>query len=448
MTKEALELQIKSVVAKFLAESEKKDVQIVSHFDTDGITSASIMIQALKKADRTFSLRIVKNLDGETIFSLPKDKIILFLDLASGSLNHVKKSGLENVFIIDHHEVPQEVPENVSMINPQLNGKEKISSSGLTYLFCREMNGGNKEFAKLAVLGMVGDMLEKEIDRMNDGILKDGEVARKRGLLLYPSTRPINKVLEYSSYPYIPGVTGNGRGVTELLRESEIMPENRKYKNLLDLNEKEMSNLVTGIVLRNPKVKKEIIGDIFLIKLYNKLEDARELSARINACSRLGESDVALQLCLEVPEIKRKAESIHAKYRQLILSSLKFVSETEKIQGKNYVIINARSRIPDAIIGTTASILSNSPLYEEGTTITTMAYNENGEIKVSMRNSGRKGRNVRQVLKSVVEKTGGETGGHEHAAGCLIDFDKEEEFVNLLKKELEIELIKIPAKSF
>ena len=447
MEKEALQIQIKSVVEKFLDETKDREIQIISHFDTDGITSASIMVQALGKLDKTFSLRIVKNLDKEIISSLPKNKITLFLDLASGSLNHIRGSGLKSVFIIDHHEIPGEVPEKINIINPQLNGKEKISSSGLVYLFCKEIDEKNKELAKLAVLGMVGDMLEKEIDKLNNNILSDGEVAKKRGLLIYPSTRPINKVLESSSQPYIPGVTGDSEGVKELLRESGIVPEGKRYKNLIDLDEQEMTNLVTGIILRNPKAKKEIIGDIFLIKSYNKLEDARELSARINACSRLGESETALKLCLEIPDAKKRAESIHAKYRQSILSSLKFISKMEKIEGKKFVIINAKNKIPDTIIGTMASILSNSPLYEEGTIITTMAYNENDEIKVSSRNSGRTGRNLREVLKSVTEKTGGETGGHEHAAGCLIEIEKEEEFIKTLKKELEMELVKIPSKT-
>ncbi|RLG14977.1 hypothetical protein DRN69_03660 [Candidatus Pacearchaeota archaeon] len=442
--KNTLELEIKAMAKRFLQESEDREIYIISHFDTDGITSATIMIQALKRLDKRFSVKIVKRIEEQFIENLPKDKLILFLDLASGSLEQIRKASLKQVFIIDHHEIIiQEVPDNVNIINPEINGKEKISSSGLTYLFCREIDPKNKEFAKLAVLGMIGDLMEKNLERLNNGILNDGEVKRKRGLLIYPSTRPLNRVLEYCSEPYIPGVTGNIKGVLELLREVGLNPVNGKYKSLMELNEEEMSKLVTAIMLRNPKAKnKVIIGDIFLIKLFNKLEDARELSAIINACSRLGESELAIQFCMEIPKAKKKADSMHAKYKQSIISGLRSVSEIKKIQGNGFVIINAKDKIKDTIIGTIASILSNSSIYEEGTIVTTMAYYEK-KIKVSARIVGEPTRNVREILNNVVRKVGGEVGGHQMAAGCMISQEKEKEFIEILKKDLEIELVKI-----
>jgi RecJ-like exonuclease len=435
-----LELEIKRISKIFLEKTKDKEIQIISHFDTDGITSASIMIQTLKDLDKQFTLKIVKNLEENFIKNLNKNKITLFLDLGSGSLNYIKN---ENVFIIDHHEIIQEIPKNIEIINPELHEKQKISASGLTYLFSKEINPKNKKFAKLAVLGMVGDCLEKEIEKTSDQILNDGDIKRKKGLLIYPSTRPINKTLEYSSHPYIPEVTGNIKGVLELLREANLKPENGKYKNLLELKDEEMKKLTTSIILRNPQIKNQnLIGDIFLIKLYNQIEDARELSAKINACSRYGKPELAIQLCLEIPSAKKRVESIHSKYKQELITALKFAQETKKIQGDKFVIINTKENIKDTMIGTVASILSNSSIYEEETIIITMAY-YNNKIKISARNTGRKGRNVREVLNRVVTIVGGDVGGHEFAAGCLISKEKENEFLEILKKNLEVELIKV-----
>ena len=439
----SLEIAIKEMAEKFLEVIGDKEIQVISHFDTDGITSATIMIQTLKKLDKKFSVKIVKSLEEKFIYSLPKNKVTIFLDLASGSFNHIQQSGLKEVFIIDHHEIVQAVPEEINIVNPELNGKEKISGSCLTYLFCKQINQENKEFAKLAILGMIGDMLEKEIDKLNNGILEEGEIKRKRGLLIYPSTRPLNRTLEFCSNPFIPEVTGNIKGVLELLREIGLNPTNGKYKSLLELDEKEMKKLVTAIMLRNPRSRdKEIIGDIFLIKLFNKLEDARELSAIINACSRFGEPSTAIQLCMEIPKAKKRAQSIHAKHKQFIISGLKFASETEKIKGNKFVIINAKDKIKDTITGTIASILSNSSLYEEGTIIITMAYYDD-KIKVSARSVGKNHRNLREVLSRVVNITGGEVGGHDCAAGCMITRDKEQEFINCLKKNLEVEVVRV-----
>ena len=440
---EIFEKELKSFAEEFLKKTENKEILIMSHFDTDGITSASIIISTLKKLDRKFSIRILKNLEEKTIKGLPKDKIIFFLDLASGSLEHIKNNNLKDVFIIDHHEISQKIPENVRIINPHLTNKQKISTSGLAYLFAKQIIPEAKELSKLAILGMIGDCLEKEIDSLNHGILEESGVQRKRGLLIYPSTRPLNRVLEYSSNPYIPEVTGNLKGVLEILRESGIIPERGKYKSIMELDEKEMKNLTTSILLRNPKIKsKDLVGDIFLIKMFNKIEDARDLSAIINACSRSGRPELAIQYCLEIPKSKKEAELAHIKYKQNIITGLNFVQETKKIQGKGFVIINAQDNVKDTMIGTIVSIISNSSIYEEGTIITTMAYYED-KIKVSSRIVGRKGRNLRELLASVTNLTGGESGGHEHAAGCLISRKKEREFIDILKKNLEIELIKI-----
>ena len=108
---EILEKEIKSFAEEFIKRLDNKEAYIVSHFDTDGITSASIMISTLKKLDKKFSLRIVKSLDEKFINEIPKDKMIVFLDLASGSLNHIKNANLNNVFIIDHHEISKKIPE-------------------------------------------------------------------------------------------------------------------------------------------------------------------------------------------------------------------------------------------------------------------------------------------------------------------------------------------------
>ena len=292
---------------------------------------------------------------------------------------------------------------------------------------------------------MVGDLLEKEIDKLNNHIMEDGEIKRKRGLLIYPSTRPLNRTLEYCSNPFIPGVTGNSEGVMELLRETNLAAKNGKYKSIIELNKEEMERLITAIMLRNPRCRNsEIIGDIFLIKLFNKLEDAREISALINACSRYGEPATALQFLMEIPSAKKTAESIHIKYKQQLISGLDFIEKAEKIQGNGFVIINAKNKVKDTMIGTIASIISNSPLYEEGTIIITMAYYED-KIKVSTRICGRvsNGRNVREILNTVIERLGGEVGGHEVAAGCIISQEKENDFIKILKENLEIEVVRV-----
>lgn len=436
----------------FLEKTGKKDILVISHFDTDGITSAAIFGKCLQNLDKKFSFKIIKSLDKDFISTLPKTKIIVFLDLASSNLKDLAK--LPNqIYIIDHHEldISFKLPDNIKIINPHLfHSGEDMSGSCVTYLVSKELTKKpNVEQATLAIIGLVGDILEKNIGPLTNTIIKDGETTIKKGLLLYPSTRPLNKALEYCSNPFIPGITGDNAGANELLRESGIEFTKKGYKTLIELNDDEMKRLATAVALRitDTEKMKEFIGNLFLVKFFNKLEDARELSALINSCSRMGHTHIALLLCMGNKNAKQQAEKIYIKYKQNIISGLNHVNSNPKIQGKQYVIMNAKDQIKDTIIGTIASILSMSAVYKEGTIIITMAYNKD-KIKVSSRISGTRGeksssRNLKEVMNEITDLIGGEAGGHKFAAGCIINKDKEEAFIELVKKKLDIEHIKI-----
>lgn len=434
---------IQHVTERLEALSTTKPLKIISHYDTDGITAAAIVARALQRLNKSFSLEIVKNLDEQCIAVLPDTHVLVFLDLASASLHYLKEKKTD-VFILDHHEFAHPVPENVTLINPLLFHEEPLSGAGLAYLLAKALSPHNTDLAYLAVIGMVGDVLDKNVSKLYDEILKDADVTVKRGLLLYPSTRPLDRALEYSSQPYIPGVSGSYRGAIELLREANITKFNGRYKSLHELTDNEMSALVTAIMLRYAAATppSNLLGNLFLVKFFNKLEDARELSALINACSRMGFPETALGFCLGNKKAKEEAERIYIDYKHHLMAALRTITELEKIAGRNYMIINAKNAIKDTIIGTVASIISNSPAYAEGTIIIALAYHED-KIKVSARIAGRTGRNVREVLARAMMPIGGEVGGHPNAAGCLLSRDKEAAFIAELQKVLEIELVKV-----
>ncbi len=437
---------IKNFSNIFLQKIKENKVHLISHYDTDGITSAAIILKVLEKLQKQFSLKIIKQLSVEEISLFPKDKIIILSDLGSGNLDIL--SNLDNeILIIDHHEITGKISKNIHMINPHAsNIYHELCSAELCYLLAKEISNENKDLAHLAIIGMVGDSMEKEINKLRNEIINDAEVKIKKGLLLYPSTRPIDRVLEFSPKPFIPGVTGNSKGTFELLKEAGIEKKEKSYKFLIDLDEQEMKNLVTAVALRlSAKESSEFIGNLYLIKFFNKIEDARELSAIINACSRMDNPQTALMLCLGNSTARKKAERIYFNYRQHIILGLRYIDKNNKIQGREYVIINAKDQIKDTIIGTLASILSFSQIYKEGTIIITMAY-DNDKIKVSARLCGRNPsspRNLKELMDSITKSIGGESGGHKEAAGCTIKKEDENKFIELVKSKLEYELIKI-----
>ena len=185
---------INNLTKEFLEQSKDKPIRVVSHYDTDGITSAAIIIKTLRRLRKKFTVRIVKGLDKEIIKNelsrqQNKKEILLFTDLASGSLNHFKN--LENpIFILDHHEIDKEklnqINKNnkIKIINPHLFEEEEVTGAGLCYLFSKAISKENKDLSNLAVIGMVGDRHENEISKPSQQIINDTkELSIKKGLL-------------------------------------------------------------------------------------------------------------------------------------------------------------------------------------------------------------------------------------------------------------------------
>lgn len=437
---------ISNLSREFLEITRNKPIRLISHYDTDGITSAAIITKTLRRLDRKFSLRIIKGIDKKILDEELKRnsrEIILFVDLASNSLESFQN--LENpIFILDHHEIDKtKLNEKIKIINPHLFAEEEVCGAGVCYLFSKAISEKNKDLASLAIIGMIGDRHETKINRIYQQILNDAEgLEIKKSLLIFSATRPLRKSLEYSTNFYIPGVTGSSQGVLELLRENQISSE----KTLYELNEEEISKLVTSILIRMASggEKAEIIGNIYIMKFFNRKEDVRELSVLVNACSRLGHPEIALSFCLQHENAKEKAQEIYVQYKQELIEGLKNAEKIEKIIGNGFTIINARDSIKDTIIGTITSILSSSLDYKEGTVLIGMAYNQD-KIKVSARIAGRKGKNLKEVLEKTINMNNieAEVGGHQMAAGCLIKKEDEIKFVDELRKALEIEVMRI-----
>ena len=79
--------EIQEFTKTFLQETKDEKIHLVSHFDTDGITSAAIFTKTLERLAKQFSVKILKGLNKEEIENFPEDKIT-FIKTAGYSFNH------------------------------------------------------------------------------------------------------------------------------------------------------------------------------------------------------------------------------------------------------------------------------------------------------------------------------------------------------------------------
>jgi hypothetical protein len=145
---------------------------------------------------------------------------------------------------------------------------------------------------------------------------------------------------------------------------------------------------------------------------------------------------------MEIPSAKKKAEIIHAKYKQFIISGLKFILEAEKIKEKEFIIINVKENIKNIPIRTITKLICNSFIFEEEKIILVMIYSKDN-IKISARSVGKNKRDIQETLGKIMVEIKGEIRGNQLYTECLIKKEQEQEFIELLKKNLKIETIKI-----
>lgn len=446
---------INNSIAKFKS-LEKTPVRIISHLDADGIAAASILAKAFTRENIKFSLSIIKQISKQRLkeFADETYKIYFFTDLGSNSLTEIENTFLnKEVFILDHH-IPEKKETKLNFVNPHLfdiDGTKEISGAGVVYLFAKYMNELNKDLSYLAIVGAIGDIQEdyindsKKFSGINQDILKDAESSGKLrieiGLRMFGiQTRPLHKLLEYSTDPYIPDVTGSEENAIHFLNELNIPVKDyeNKWRRLCDLKEEELKKLVTGIVLRrmgSEEKPEDIFGEIYTILNENELSptrNAREFATLLNACGKLGKSSLGIGVCLDDEKSKKQANDLLLDYKKEIIKALNWFYSKRKtesiIEDKNLVLINVEHNLRDTLIGVLTSIISKSNLYQDNTVIMTMVYTPDDEIKVSVR-----GVNTEMDLKKLLEKIGEkiplQLGGHTSAAGCLFSLEKEKEFV-------------------
>ncbi len=439
---------ISDYVNKFNFLNKNSYIKIVGHIDCDGLAATSIIVKAFNREDFRFSVINVKQVDIKLLDKLLKEDfdILFFLDLGSDYIKELEERFNKPIFILDHHKFDYSIT-NINVVNPYIFNLayEEISSSGIAYLFAKCLNEINKDLAYLAIIGALGDVQEKNgFAGINSLILEDAK--EKIEITIGPrffgiQTKPINRILEYCTDPYIPNITGSKEGVVKFLQDLGInaKDDNGKFKKLIELDKEDVKKIITGIILNriNEENPEDIFGNIYLLKDEEEgtpLKDLKEFSTLLNAVGRFNSSSLGISLCLGNEEVRREAFDVLNSYKNEIINSLNwFNSKKETFLSKNIAIINAKDNVKDTVIGTLASIVSKSNIYENGTVIIGLAYTAENEIKISARISGDKDLDLRNLLKNAVAKIGDyPCGGHKIACGALIPKDKEEEFINAI----------------
>jgi len=442
---------------------KSKQIHIVSHIDADGLTAGSIAYKTLERLGKDFSIEFVKQIDEDVVKNI-KDKnheLVWFTDLGSNISTNYNDI---NMIITDHHECPQSSNKSFHL-NPHLFGIEggfEISGAGTTYLVSRAINKENMDLAALAIVGACGDIQDRKHSKLmglNRDILADGkklEVIDSRIDIRYfgRETRPVYKLLQYANDPVIPGITGRESSCISFLQELGIkLKDGDSWRRWIDLTKDERSLIISNIAQTlltkgfGYKITKKIIGEVYILDKEEEgteVHDAKEFATLLNSTARYDKYDVGLKVCLgDRDKYLKKAKNLLLGHRANLVEGLQFAREEGIVKREYLQFFHAGNGIRDTIVGIVTNMLLNSEDVDSNLPLIGFAFKEDGEVKASARGTEtlvEKGLNLSAAMKKAAASLNGIGGGHNIAAGATIPKGKEEEFLDILEKEIKSQL--------
>ncbi|WP_058367460.1 single-stranded-DNA-specific exonuclease RecJ [Haloparvum sedimenti] len=434
--------------AERLREADR--VLLASHIDADGITSAAVATSALARAGIDHEVVFEKQLDEASVAGIAARDYdtVLFTDFGSGQLDVIaahEAAGDFTPVIADHHQpADAETEFHLNPLLVGLDGSSELSGAGASYVLARALEpdgGDNRDLAALAVVGAVGDMQDGDdgLTGANEGIVAEaveaGVLETRTDLALYGrQTRPLPKLLEYSTDAGIPGVSNDEAGAISFLSGLDLqLKQGGDWRRWVDLDDEERRTLVSALMQRAvssgvPADRvNDLIGTSYTLvgeERGTELRDVSEFSTLLNATARYERGDVGLAVCLgDRDDALAEARRLLRNHRRNLSEGLQWV-KTEGVTHEDHLQwFDAGTRIRETIVGIVAGMAVGSPAVDSSKPIVAFAEKNDEELKVSARGSHRlvrQGLDLSTVMRKASRSVGGDGGGHDVAAGATI----------------------------
>jgi single-stranded-DNA-specific exonuclease len=420
--------------AAALLRSHKGQVRIFSHYDPDGIGSAAVACQMVKRLGLGFQVTLSHKLDdaklGEIRETQPEHMVML-TDMGASKISQLDEFP-HSVIVIDHHQ-PESEGKRIVQLNPHLfgiDGAREASASSFAFALAVTLDEANWDLIGPALAGAVGDRQSLGGFR---GYNEDLVIAAAGRELVKLEKVPnlkggtiLESLLEHPE-PYFKGITGRKREASHLVKWLGFGKDTKVSE--LDEEKKRFLASICAMRLLRQGATPEAAGDLVLTRywLYDWGMYADQLSSLFNSCARQGESGLGLALALGDKAAMEKAQGHEKVHREYILQNLREL-EAEPPKPMKHIQHFRASEVNYA--GVLAGL---GTLYMFDTSKPSFALSEkDGELHVSARaprNLVKAGLNLGLACKQVAESLGGAGGGHDIAAGATVPAGAEKKFL-------------------
>ncbi|HJJ48833.1 MAG TPA: DHH family phosphoesterase [Methanocorpusculum sp.] len=444
--------------------SSAENITVISHIDADGVSSASVICEAIRRMEIPVKPVFIRQLEPLTMKHVPTDDSLkVFTDLGGGQQNLMEEAKMptDKVLILDHH-ISQPAPGGTPyfQVNSQFYGQDyaKCSAAGIAYLVARKMSTENRDLAKLAVVGNIGDMMAREKCRLTGiarWIAEDGEnagdVEIRSCINCYGlSTRPLHQCLANSDDPIIPGISQNPAGAAALLVKSGIYanPNDARIFEELSADEvRTLSSLVAEQMIANGESTERLFAEQYFFPREQEktpLRNASEYATLLNACGRWAKPEIGEAVCRgDRGQKYREAEHMLRHHRTIIRELCEHILETG-VEDLGFIqSIHTGDKYPDTIVGIGAGMALSKLDTDKPILVMCEVVGEPDLIKVSMRTYEkvlRRGVDLQQALVAAAADFGGAGGGHNIAAGAYIPKGCENDFTRRVNELIEDQL--------
>ena len=413
-------------------------IQVYSHYDADGISSASIIAKTLLRAGKEFRITLLTSLNDEAMELIrnTSSSCIILSDLGASYIGQLDSLD-HDVIVLDHHTVEQHA-KRVCYANPHLYGIDGMTSgcgSTMSFLFSIAMSEKNWDLVQVAFAGIAGDkQAVNGVKGLNiylyEGALERGYIKVTDGSMI-PSGYLASE-LYLSTEPYLAGISGNADGVGKMLDSAGIGRE----KHSKDLTADEMRKLSSLITLKliEQGTPMQTMFDIsrtkYQLKDWNM--DAETLGSVLNGCGRLGLGGIGVSAGIGDAKSLSKAIDLENESRSQMMEGVLTIQRTGLNQMENIQWFDSST------LGFTGMICGIAMQFMGDPSKPTIGINRSeGTTKISSRATFsllEKGLDLSAALKEACASVGGTGGGHRIASGGSCPIERSDEFLLNLDK--------------
>ena len=412
---------------------DKEDFfRVFSHYDADGVSSALIIAETLRRANKIFHVSFLRSMELDVIREYGNGPLILS-DLGSDVPEDLSSSA---VVVIDHHSISDGTGNTIINLNPRkfgYDGTKEACSSTVAFILSLAVDKSNQDLFPAFLAGVIGD--KQNIGGFNGINGKIVEDLKAR----YPSSKELNlfgKTISEAIYlsiePYFDGLSGSQEGSRYLLENMSIDPDSPIANLRTDEKEKIVDSLAQQLIKQNAAREgyETLVSDMFNFKELGM--SGIQLSEYFDAAGRNGKMGLPASWYMGYEEGKEEMDALSVKLRKEVLEQVKKSYESRK-EMKHFHMAYVENPF---LAGITASVMM---VYLVSGAKPVVTLSKNKQTKISSRASRElvaKGLDLSKAVREAATKVGGHGGGHNIAAGGEIPFDREEEFLEKLDEGL------------